>query len=210
VSERLLVTVSEPRRYFLVPRERLDRRAEDPIPAGEFELRAVDGPRFSLSAEDVAVYEVDRGRAIAHVDSGIERLLAPVLDLLPNRDLRVFGVTPGEVVVDPEKRRQGRRTLIEQALRVSPAETPAGTVERVEQRLDSFGDAVRREGQRLVDSTGRLGELLEEQLPTIDAAMGNAEQRVLDFGQQVLASLRDLAGRPAGERPPTEADDEER
>lgn len=180
MSERLLLTVEEPRRYFLVPRERLDLRGPDPLPPGELELRSIEGQRFVLSGVDVAVFEVERARAIAHVDAGVERAIGPVLELFGTdpQSVRFFGLSPGEVVVDPDKRREGRRTLLEQAGRIVRPDLSAADIDQVERQLDSLGE-------------------------TVEAAVGEAERRVVGWGQQLLASLRDLAGpgKPSGRRP---------
>lgn len=193
MSEWLLVTVEEPLRFYLVPRERLEPRAEDSLPGGDLALRTLDGRRFALSAVDLAVFEVDRARAVAHVDSGVDRLLAPVLDLFDQHELRIFGVTPGEVAIDPEKRRQGRRALLEQAGRLVRSDVSEEDLARVEQRLDEIGDTVRREGQKLWETGGHLSERLEAQVPTLEAAVETAERRVVEFGQQIWSSLRDRA-----------------
>lgn len=199
MTERLLFTAEEPRRFFLVPRERLDRSSADALAEGELELRALDGASYSLSAIELAVHEVDRDRAVAHVDAGVERVLGPLLDWLDQPSVRLFGVSAGEVLVDPEKRREARRSLLERAGRLVRPELSDADIANAEQQLDSLGQTLSRE-------THRWAVRLEEQRPVLEAVVETAEHRVVALGQQLRDAFRSLS-REAARRPDEDRED---
>lgn len=177
------------RRFFLVP-EGLE------IPQGSagasLQVRSLQGTIAELDASALAAHEVDAARASAHVDAGWEDVLGRVRDtwrsLLGSDtpdgppDLGAWlGVTPGEAVTDPDKQRQGRRTLIERVGKLVRADMTDDTVDRMDERLEKLGDALVRDVGRLRTGTENTGETLAE------------------LGRGALTRLRTLARKPRGE-----------
>jgi hypothetical protein len=196
VSERLLRTRGPgtgSARFFLVP-EGVE------LPAGELVVRRLDGTTEAVAPDAIAPYEVDAVRAAAHVDAGVERVLGPVRSTLrdlfggsdegdaPSGFAKWLGVTPGEVMLDRDKRRQGRRTLIEKAGRLLRPQMSDEDVERIEERLDKIGEAIARDGERLRQETDKLAETLEEQRPAVEAAVQDAAQRLAQLGRAAIGA----------------------
>lgn len=222
---RLLRTATEPRRFFLVP-----EGAE--IGPGELVVRALDGRSDRLDEAALAPHEVDAARAAAHVDAGVERLFAPVRSGLrdlfggsaesePSSDVgavgggfaRWLGVTPGEVMVDRVKRRQGRRTLLEKAGRLFRPELADADIDALEARLDHLGEVVTAEGQRLAGATEELAGQVsaaftraEDGRSPVEDAVQEAGDQAVQLGQSAIDELdrigRQIRGGPVADPPP--------
>jgi hypothetical protein len=203
VSRRLLHTPTEPRRYFLVP-------DDETVPAGALAVRTWDGRADRLSEEVLARFEVDAASAAAHVDAGVERVLGPVRsgirDLLGGGEdagiggdfARWLGVTPGEVMIDRDKRRQGRRTLLEKAGRLLRPGLTDTDVDEMEARLDRVGAAIAGEGQRLREAGDGLADRLEDSRPGVEAAVQDASEKLAQLGQTAMEELDRIGRRIAG------------
>lgn len=157
-------------RFFLVP-------PDVELPAGDVAVRSLQATAGRFDEAALAAHEVDADEARAHVDAGWEKV--PVV---PDLVSGLFGVTPGDLAVDPTKPREARRTLLEKA---SGLLRPGGWDEEeladAEERLDRVGDAVRREAGRLRDEADKLGKALEAQAPELERAVGQAGKALSDL-----------------------------
>ncbi len=153
---RLWTTRDEPRRFFLVP--------EDvELPRGSLGVRDLQLATRDVDELAVASFEVEVEEAQAHVDAGWKRVVGgvrdawreitgqPVADEPP--DLAAWlGVTPGQVALDREKRREGRRGLLERV-----GSLVGGIdVDRAEATLDRLGTALERDAAKLRADLARL------------------------------------------------------
>jgi hypothetical protein len=195
-------------RFFLVPHDLT-------LPPGELAIRSLQALKSLVSDSSLRPYEVSAEEARAHVDAGWEGTLSQVRELW--RDLtgageaeeppRVdwLGVTPGEMVTDPEKARLGRKSLVERAAGLVGAELSEEQVSRYEASLERLGSAVLRDAERLRTGAGGLAEELETRLPEVEArlesALGTSGEALRAVGQNVLGRL---AGLSKGEPPEPE------
>ncbi|MEQ1564863.1 MAG: hypothetical protein ABMA64_04440 [Myxococcota bacterium] len=210
MSDRLVRTRTEPRRYFIVPEETLVPTSGD-ADATLLELRTLDGAAVHLAEVDLAPFEVDAARAAAHVDAGVERMLEPLrttfrdwfgaseepAEGIGQNFAKWLGVTPGEVMVDRDKRRHGRRTLLEKAGRLFSSEVSDERLDQVEATLDRLGEAVVRDGERLRDT-------LDSSRPAVEAAVEDLGQNLTAAAELARAELEKLGVPLPARRDPEE------
>ena len=75
------------------------------------------------------------------------------------------------MVTDPDKQRQGRRTLIERVGKLVGADMNEDNVDRIDHRLEKLTGAVIRDAARLKAGTDKLADRLEERRPEIEATI---------------------------------------
>ena len=157
-------------RFFLVPEE-------VELPEGELAVRTLQATAGRFDPEALAAHEVDAPTARAHVDASWERVPG-VADL----SAALFGVSPGDMALDPTKPREARRNLLKKA---SGLLTPGGwdeqQLEQAEERLDRVGDTVRRDATRLREGAEKLGKALEERAPELERTVEEAGQALADL-----------------------------
>lgn len=153
MSERPRLWVSEePRRFFLVP-------PDVEVPAGDFVVRTLEGASRSVDEPALSEHEVDADAARAHVDAGWERAVGRVRDAwrelvgapkaeAPPDLSRIFGRTPGEVVLGPEAQKVGA-TVRRQAERIGVAARELG--QELDARSPELQRTVEDVGQDVVD-----------------------------------------------------------
>ncbi len=177
---------------------------------GAVELRSLFGGTELASAEALEPCEVSRVAAAAHVDEGWADAVAEVRDTWrrvvgaprgegPPDLSRFLGVSPGEAIVDLEKRRDGRRSLVDRVGRfLRPKAWDDDRLERTEAQLDRFGDRVRRAGRALSEEAGKLADTLDEQRPGVERVVRSAGEALVDVSEQAVGTIR-RAVAPDGE-----------
>jgi hypothetical protein len=186
-------------RFFLVP--------DGPMPEGDLAVRSLQATSAAVDEAWMSSHEVGVEAARTHVDAGWEEVVGQIRDTWRSLasalgggepaegdeppDLgRWLGVTPGEVVTDPDKRRQGKRTLIERATRLLRPAATEDDIDRFEARFDRVGAAIQRDAERLRSEGDRLARALDERRPDLEAAAESAGQQVVDLGRAALDRLR--------------------
>ena len=157
-------------RFFLVP-DGVD------LPVGDLAVRTLQSTAGRFDEEALAAHEVEADAARAHVDAGWERVPG-VADL----SAALFGVSPGDIALDPTKPREARRNLLKRA---SGLLTPGGwddrQLEQAEERLDRVGDTVRRDATRMREGAEKLGKALEERAPELERTVEEAGQALAEL-----------------------------
>jgi hypothetical protein len=157
------------RRFFLVP-------DDVELPEGELAVRTLQATAHKLDEAALAAHEVDADAARAHVDAGWERVPG-VQDLTA----LLFGVSPGDLAVDPAKPREARRNLLKKASGLFGDEWDEERLEAAEGRLDRVGETVRRDAGRLRAEAERLGKALEERAPELERTVEEVGQALTDL-----------------------------
>jgi hypothetical protein len=155
-------------RFFLVP-------PDFELPPGDLTVRTLQATAGRFDEAALAAHEVEAGDARAHVDAGWERVPG-VSDVMS----ALFGVTPGDLAVDPSKPREARRTLLEKASGLVGGWDEQQLAD-AEERLDRVGETVRREAGRLREEADKLGKALEERTPELERAVSGAGKAIADF-----------------------------
>ncbi len=174
--------VGEPRRFFLVP-------SGESMPAGDDELSDLQLVVRKVDLAAMEDFEVDLATAQAHVDAGWGRVLGTVRDALRQLtgkpatdeppDLSTWiGVTPGQVALDPQARRAGRRTLLARAGELLGHDVSEERLDEAEARIDDFID----NAPRPADAAAAVGESLRDGAERIREAFvartgGDRQQR---------------------------------
>lgn len=196
-QHRLWITPDR-QRFFLIP-------ADHTLPDGDLEIRSLRAAVAAVDPDALSAYEVGVEQAAAHVDAGWEGVVGRVRDSwrdflgtrpgdenLPPDLGRWLGVTPGEAATDPEKQRQGRRTLIERVGTLFGADMNEDNVDRIDQRLEKLTEAVLRDAARLKAGSEKLATQLDERRPEIEATIEGTGETLVELGQQALQRLRGL------------------
>ncbi len=153
---------SGPVRFFLVPRGIR-------LPAGELKVRNMQLGTQLVSEEALADFEVDAEAAQAHIDAGwssfVGRVQAAWNDLLGREgssgppDLKAWlGVTPGQVLTDEEKRREGGRSLLSRAGSLFGQDLDEEQLDKVEEEVRNLRQTISREGGRLAENLEKAAD----------------------------------------------------
>lgn len=169
---QLWLTVADDatQRFFLVPRGLR-------LPPGALAVRSLSLGLQQVEPEDIAPFEVTATEAQAHVDAGWSTLVGNVRDAarrvvgesaerLPD-PASWLGITPGQAVVDPEKRREGGRSLLSRVGKMMGRPLAEAELDRVEDQIQGARDT-------LVEHGGRLVRSFEQ---AADAAVGAVQGR---------------------------------
>jgi len=164
-------------RFFLIPED-----AE--VVEGTYVISSLPAQRKHVDEAAISAYEVDATVATEHIDAQVRGNLSRAAKALKkafgaNQDQepdidpeKLFGISAGEMLIDPEAAREGLKHLIEQ---VGDA---AGKVKVPE---DASADARARweeitqklaEGPKLQDRLDRVEGAVGEALPKLGAALG--------------------------------------
>lgn len=158
---------ASPERFFLVPRGLR-------LPSGSLSVRNLQLGLQEVDEEGIEPFEVTAIEAQAHIDAGwsgfvgsvrdaAARVLGSAGEAIPD-PASWLGMTPGEAIVDPEKRRQGGRSLLSRVGSLIGRPLDEEEIDRVESQLQGVRDTLTSEG-------GRLMRSLEE---AADAVVGAA------------------------------------
>ena len=149
-------------RFFLVPRGLR-------LPDGDLVVRNMQLGTLSVDAEAATDFEVTREAAQAHIDAGWSTAVGQVRDAwnqllgrpateAPPDLASWLGITPGEAVVDQEKRRQSGRSLLARAGRLIGQDLDDDSLDRIEGQLGGIRETITREGGKLVESLERAAD----------------------------------------------------
>lgn len=144
---------AETTRFFLVPRGLK-------LPSGPLTVRSLQLSLLEVDPDGIEPFEVSATEAQAHIDAGwsgfvgsirdvAERVLGSSASALPD-PTEWLGITPGEAVVDPVKRREGGRTLLAQMGSMIGRPIDEAELDRMEAQLKGMRDTVSEQGGRLV------------------------------------------------------------
>lgn len=159
-------------RFFLVPRGLR-------LPSGELQVRSMQLGVQEVDPEAIEAFEVSAREAQAHIDASWSSLVSSVRDTYHSvigrppeggaPDLVSWlGVSPGEVVLDPEKRREGGRTLLSRVSQALGRPLDESDLDRVESQIDDVRSTILEQGGKLVETLERAADA------AVDAVQGAA------------------------------------